>query len=233
MSHPEVVDLEDPRAAASSSRVAPLLPLQRVVKQKAMPKRRRTEELIDVEAIYDRWARESAAGRLLLGPLPTATNEDQFGSVSMQVSCMGKDPQQRSGLVLQGAHLFPFEIVNSRARESQFQAIFAVVQHSLRAGGSLPLHGGAPQSRRGQTRRWPLLRPTCTWRPRMMSRCVRTSRRGTRPGVSGARSWLRTSMEPSLGSDPSVQRASILLLPPFSSNMKTLINVVAPALRAL
>ena len=61
VSQPEVVDLEDTRATASSSRVAPLLPLQRAVKSKAMPKQRRTEEPIDVEAMHDRWAQESAA----------------------------------------------------------------------------------------------------------------------------------------------------------------------------
>ena len=46
---------------------------------------------------------------------------------------MGPDPQQRGGFVLRGAHLFQFEIVNFKARESQFQAIFAVVQQSVSA----------------------------------------------------------------------------------------------------
>ena len=70
-----------------------------------MLKRRRTEEPIDVEvrpsfgssglSAKAQLARPTliyvspAGGRLLLGPLPTSTNEGQFGSVSMQVSCMG------------------------------------------------------------------------------------------------------------------------------------------------
>ena len=57
------------QTAASSSRVAPLLPLQRVVKQKAMPKRRCTAVPLDVEAIYDRWAQESAAELRLVSGL--------------------------------------------------------------------------------------------------------------------------------------------------------------------
>ena len=176
---------------------------------------------------------------------------------------MGKDPQQRGGLVLRGAHLFQFEIVNSGAREAQFQAIFAVVQQSLRPGEGVLFHcicrgsrGGdwPDEAHRGQdaslanwarTTEWGVLAAAadqifghvcvpCTWRPGTRSRCVRTSRRGTRPGVSGARSWLRTSMKPSLGSDPSVQRASILLLLPFGSNdPEAYENVVAFALRAL
>ena len=73
----------------------------------------------------------------LLGPLPTPPNQHLFGGISMH--CMGKDPQQRGGLVLR-AHLFQFEVVNSRPRKSQFQAIFGVVQQSLRAGEGVLFH---------------------------------------------------------------------------------------------
>ena len=167
---------------------------------------------------------------------------------------MGKEPQQRGGLVLRGAHLFQFEVVNSRARVAvtghlrgraavsasrRRRTLPLSIRRRRRLGRPGPLRHG---SSGGRTRLWPtgahhgpewsvpacgaspeasiwlLGRPTCMSRPRTISRCVRTSRRGTRPDVSGARSWPRTSTKLSLGSDPSAQRASILLRPPFHSN---------------
>ena len=104
-----------------------------------MPKARQMREPqgSDPEKVYDRWAAESAAevaaiagmaakellerptliyvtpsgGRLFLGPLPTSNNRHLFGPITMQITCMGKSPEQRGGITLPGARLFQFELV--------------------------------------------------------------------------------------------------------------------------
>ena len=75
---------------------------------------------------------------------------------------------------MRGAHLFQFGIVNSRARQSQFQAIFAVVQQSLRAGEGVLFHS--------------LCREGPASGLRLTRQRRRLARRGpSRPGRSGGR----------------------------------------------
>ena len=77
---------------------------------------------------------------MFLGPLPTAINQGIFPKVSMQVSCVGRGPEERAGLVLPGAVLFNFEIVNAAVLDQQFENLWGALQQSLRAGKSVLTH---------------------------------------------------------------------------------------------
>ena len=57
-------------------------------------------------------------GRLFLGQLPTANNRHLFEPITMQITCMGKSPEQRGGITLPGARLFQFELVNAATRDA-------------------------------------------------------------------------------------------------------------------
>ena len=51
-------------------------------------------------------------------------------NAALQVCCMGKSPEQRGGVSLEGAELLTFEIANPRARQnwySVFRKIFNTV----------------------------------------------------------------------------------------------------------
>ena len=94
-----------------------------------MPKKRQAEEFAG--GVSEAWhVREGSAGaahagvhytqwgRLFLGPLPTAATQHLLPGISMQVSCMGKDPQQRVASklahVASGSHVASTDVASER-----------------------------------------------------------------------------------------------------------------------
>ena len=130
-------------------------PARPVPRQKAKARQMREPHKSDPEDFFDRWAAESAgevaatagmAAKLLerptliyvtqfggipfLGPLLTANNRHLFGPITMQITCVGKSPEQRGGITLPGARLFQFELVNAATRDAHWNELFAVLQQN-------------------------------------------------------------------------------------------------------
>ena len=78
--------------------------------------------------------------RLFLGLLPMANSRHLFGPITMQITCMGKSPEQRGGITLPGAHLFQFELVNAATRDGHWNELFGVLQQTLRNGEGALVH---------------------------------------------------------------------------------------------
>ena len=79
-----------------------------------------------------------------------AMEETRGPNTALQVCCMGKSPEQRGGVTLEGAELVMFEIANPRGRQSWYD-VFRKVFNTVMSGDDVVVHCMAGRHRSGTT----------------------------------------------------------------------------------